>query len=59
LTRQFLHATRLTLDRPGDGRRLRAWSELPADLAAALVTAGIASDRLPTGIGAGRVEAGR
>ena len=59
LARQFLHATRLTLDRPDDGRRLQAWSELPADLAAALETAGITSDRLPTGIGAELVEAGR
>ena len=59
LARQFLHATRLTLDRPLDGRRLGAWSELPPDLAAALGAVGIASDRLPAGVGAALVEAGR
>ncbi|HTE66522.1 MAG TPA: RluA family pseudouridine synthase [Candidatus Binatia bacterium] len=58
LSRQFLHATRLTLDRPLDGRRLGAWSELPPDLAAALAAAGIASDRLPAGVGAALLEAG-
>jgi 23S rRNA pseudouridine1911/1915/1917 synthase len=58
LDRQFLHAARLTLDRPLDGRRLTAWSELPPDLAAALAESGIASDRLPVGIGAAVVEAG-
>jgi 23S rRNA pseudouridine1911/1915/1917 synthase len=51
LSRQFLHATRLTLERPIDGRRLRAWSGLPDDLLTALASAGIASDRLPTGAG--------
>ena len=34
LQRQFLHAARLKLDRPLDGRRLTAWSELPGDLVA-------------------------
>jgi 23S rRNA pseudouridine1911/1915/1917 synthase len=52
LTRQFLHAARLRLARPLDGARLHAWSELPAELAAALAVAGIESDRLPTGVGA-------
>jgi 23S rRNA pseudouridine1911/1915/1917 synthase len=56
LDRQFLHAARLTLERPTDGRRLTAWSELPDDLAAALVPTGIVSDRLPVGIGAAVVE---
>jgi 23S rRNA pseudouridine1911/1915/1917 synthase len=56
LQRQFLHAARLTLDRPLDGRRLTAWSELPADLAASLGEAGIASPRLPRGLGAALVE---
>jgi 23S rRNA pseudouridine1911/1915/1917 synthase len=55
LSRQFLHAARLTLDRPQDGRRLAAWSELPPDLAASLTEAGIASRRLPHGVGAGLV----
>lgn len=59
LARQFLHATRLTLDRPLDGRRLGAWSELPPDLAAALVAVGIVAQRLPTGVGAAVREAGR
>ena len=58
LARHFLHATRLTLDRPLDGRRLGAWSELPPDLAAALAAAGIASDRLPAGVRAALLEAG-
>ncbi|HEX6655193.1 MAG TPA: RluA family pseudouridine synthase [Candidatus Limnocylindria bacterium] len=57
LQRQFLHAASLTLDRPLDGRRLRAWSELPADLAATLEVAGIRSDRLPHGVGAALVDA--
>jgi len=57
LERQFLHAARVTLDRPVDGRRLTAWSELPADLAASLAASGIVTDRLPTGIGAAVVEA--
>jgi 23S rRNA pseudouridine1911/1915/1917 synthase len=52
LRRQFLHAARLTLDRPLDGRRLTAWSELPGDLSSSLEEAGIASSRLPHGIGA-------
>jgi len=56
LERQFLHAARLTLDRPLDGRRMMAWSELPPDLAASLAASGIASDRLPAGIGAAVVE---
>jgi 23S rRNA pseudouridine1911/1915/1917 synthase len=54
LRRQFLHASRLGLERPLDGRRLRAWSELPAELAACLEASGVmvAADRLPTGVGA-------
>lgn len=53
LRRQFLHATRLELDRPSDGRRLAAWSELPPDLAASLSAAGITGvERLPAGVGA-------
>jgi 23S rRNA pseudouridine1911/1915/1917 synthase len=56
LERQFLHAARITLDRPLDARRLTAWSELPADLAAALAASGIVTDRLPVGIGAAVVE---
>jgi 23S rRNA pseudouridine1911/1915/1917 synthase len=56
LQRQFLHAAGLTLDRPLDGRRLRAWSELPSDLAACLETAGITGARLPVGVGAALVE---
>jgi 23S rRNA pseudouridine1911/1915/1917 synthase len=56
LSRQFLHATRLSLERPIDGRRLRVWSGLPPDLLAALASAGIASDRLPAGAGS-EVEA--
>jgi 23S rRNA pseudouridine1911/1915/1917 synthase len=56
LERQFLHAARITLDRPLDGRRLTAWSELPADLAASLAASGIVTDRLPAGIGAAVVE---
>jgi 23S rRNA pseudouridine1911/1915/1917 synthase len=57
LERQFLHAARVTLERPIDGRRLTAWSELPADLAASLAASGIVTDRLPVGIGAAVVEA--
>jgi 23S rRNA pseudouridine1911/1915/1917 synthase len=57
LERQFLHAARVTLERPMDGRRLTAWSELPADLAASLAASGIVTDRLPVGIGAAVVEA--
>ncbi len=56
LERQFLHAARLTLDRPLDGRRLTAWSELPGDLAASLAASGIVTDRLPAGVGAALVE---
>ncbi len=58
LRRQFLHAARLGLERPGDGARLRAWSELPPDLAECLGAAGVpsASDRLPVGVGAEVVE---
>ena len=52
LQRQFLHAARLTLDRPADGRRLAAWSELPADLVASLDDVGIASTAPPSGVGA-------
>jgi 23S rRNA pseudouridine1911/1915/1917 synthase len=59
LARQFLHASRLAFDRPLDGRRLEAWSELPADLAAVLETVGIVADRLPAGIGAAVLEASR
>jgi 23S rRNA pseudouridine1911/1915/1917 synthase len=54
LRRQFLHAARLGLERPLDGRRLRAWSELPGDLAACLSASGMAvgAGRLPAGVGA-------
>jgi 23S rRNA pseudouridine1911/1915/1917 synthase len=52
LSRQFLHAARLQLRRPIDDATLRAWSELPEDLRTSLATAGIASERLPIGIGA-------
>ena len=56
LRRQFLHAARLAFDRPGDGRRVRAWSELPADLSASLEATGVtraaAAARLPVGVGA-------
>ena len=58
LGRQFLHAASLTLDRPLDGARLRAWSELPPDLAASLDVAGLSSDRLPHGVGAALLDAG-
>ncbi|HLA65247.1 MAG TPA: RluA family pseudouridine synthase [Candidatus Saccharimonadales bacterium] len=58
LSRQFLHATRVALHRSLDGRRLHAWSELPPDLAAALASAGIESNRLPKGAGS-EVEASR
>ena len=57
LGRQFLHADRLALERPLDGARLRAWSELPADLAACLVAVGIESGALPEGVGADAEEA--
>ena len=58
LRRQFLHAARLGLLRPSDGARLRAWSELPPDLAACLESAGVRlpAGRLPTGRGAQVVE---
>jgi 23S rRNA pseudouridine1911/1915/1917 synthase len=58
LRRQFLHASRLGLERPLDGARLRAWSALPDDLAACLETSGVAVavGRLPQGVGA-EVEA--
>ncbi|MDP9468149.1 MAG: RluA family pseudouridine synthase [Chloroflexota bacterium] len=59
LERQFLHAARITLDRPLDGRRLTAWSELPDDLAASLAASGIVTDRLPAGVGAALLEAPR
>jgi 23S rRNA pseudouridine1911/1915/1917 synthase len=51
LQRQFLHASRIALRRPSDGRRLHAWSGLPADLAASLETVGIAVQGLPIGVG--------
>ena len=57
LQRQFLHAARLTLDRPSDERRLTAWSELPADLAESLAEAGISADGLAVGVGASLVDA--
>jgi 23S rRNA-/tRNA-specific pseudouridylate synthase len=58
LRRQFLHAARLGLARPSDGRRVRAWSALPADLAACLEASGmsVGDARLPAGVGA-EVEA--
>ena len=54
LRRQFLHAARLGLERPDDGARLRAWSELPSELAGTLEAAGIdgGDGRLPRGVGA-------
>ena len=54
LRRQFLHAARLGLERPADGARLRAWSELPPDLAGSLEASGlsVAAGRLPVGVGA-------
>ncbi len=55
LRRQFLHAARLTLDRPSDGARLAAWSELPDDLAGVLSSIGLASLELPVGLGAAAV----
>ena len=59
LERQFLHAARITLDRPLDDKRLTAWSELPDDLAASLAASGIITDRLPAGVGAALVEEAR
>ena len=41
LSRQFLHAARLSLHRPLDGARLTVWSALPGDLRAALETSGV------------------
>jgi hypothetical protein len=57
LARQFLHASRLVLSRPADGRRVEAWSGLPDDLSAGLDAAGITApaERVPRGLGA-RVE---
>ena len=54
LRRQFLHAARLGLERPADGAQLRAWSELPPELAGSLDAAGIDAQggRLPSGVGA-------
>jgi 23S rRNA pseudouridine1911/1915/1917 synthase len=52
LARQFLHADRLRLARPIDGRPLRAWSRLPDDLAASLDAGGIRAAGLPEGVGA-------
>jgi 23S rRNA pseudouridine1911/1915/1917 synthase len=53
LRRQFLHAARLAFDRPDDARRVHAWSELPADLAASLSATDMAGvTRLPVGVGA-------
>jgi 23S rRNA pseudouridine1911/1915/1917 synthase len=59
LRRQFLHAARLDLERPSDGRRLHAWSELPLDLVASLDAFGLVvrPDRLPRGVGASVEEA--
>ena len=52
--RPFLHAARLGFARPSDGRRLSAWSGLPADLAASLETTSVQvpAGRLPDGVGA-------
>ena len=52
LHRQFLHASRLALRRPADGRLVSAWSELPGDLERSLSATGIAVAGLPEGIGA-------
>jgi 23S rRNA pseudouridine1911/1915/1917 synthase len=54
LPRQFLHAARLAVDRPSDGRRLEAWSGLPADLTASLAASDLRPPpgRLPDGVGA-------
>ena len=59
LRRQFLHAARLGLERPLDGRRMRAWSELPDDLAACLGASAVVvpAGRLPEGLGAEVEEA--
>ena len=54
LRRQFLHASRLGLIRPLDDARLRAWSQLPDDLAACLEATDVRvpANRLPSGVGA-------
>jgi 23S rRNA pseudouridine1911/1915/1917 synthase len=55
LQRQFLHAARLRLLRPLDDAPLRAWSQLPADLAACLEAVGpmhLSPEALPSGVGA-------
>jgi len=51
LHRQFLHASRIGLRRPLDGRELRAWSELPEDLTSSLAATGIHAKGLPEGVG--------
>jgi 23S rRNA pseudouridine1911/1915/1917 synthase len=53
LRRQFLHAARLGVKRPGDGRRIDAWSELPADLRSSIEAAAVdvPAARLPVGVG--------
>jgi len=53
LPRQFLHASRLRLDRARDGVRLHAWSGLPTDLRASLDASGVPDvPGLPVGLGA-------
>ncbi|MEO8510152.1 MAG: RluA family pseudouridine synthase [Chloroflexota bacterium] len=55
LERQFLHAARLRLRRPLDDAPLRAWSQLPPDLAGCLEAVGpmrLGPDALPSGVGA-------
>jgi len=51
LHRQFLHASRIALRRPLDGRRLRAWSQLPNDLTSSMSATGIHAKGLPEGVG--------
>jgi 23S rRNA pseudouridine1911/1915/1917 synthase len=53
LRRQFLHAARLGFRRPADDATVRAWSQLPDDLAACLEASGVlvAAERLPHGVG--------
>ncbi len=58
LGRQFLHAAGLALARPLDGARLRAWSELPPDLADCLAACGIPNAGLPVGCGVAVMEVG-
>ena len=59
LRRQFLHAARLRLVRPLDGRRMVAWSALPEDLVGSLQASGIGEVAgLPEGIGASVEEDG-